>query len=62
MKRLPRRTLCIAFAVFSLHVVNAGAGPITPAEIDTLVARTMKSFDVPGVAVAIVHDDTVVYA
>src|SRR3984885_3541059 len=41
-------------------VVNAQA--ITPDSIDRLVERTLKTFDVPGIAVAIVKDDKMIFA
>jgi CubicO group peptidase (beta-lactamase class C family) len=34
---------------------------ITPDSVDRLVERTLKTFDVPGIAVAIVKDDKIVY-
>jgi CubicO group peptidase (beta-lactamase class C family) len=41
---------------------NAFAQVITPAQIDSLVAKTMKTFDVPGIAVAIIKDDKVIHS
>jgi len=38
------------------------AQPITPGEIDSLVEKTMKTFDVPGIAVAVVKDGEVIHA
>jgi CubicO group peptidase (beta-lactamase class C family) len=35
---------------------------ITTAEIDTLVERTLKTFDVPGIAVAVVKDGKIIHA
>lgn len=35
---------------------------ITPGEIDQLVERTLKTFDVPGIAVGIVKDGRVIFA
>jgi CubicO group peptidase (beta-lactamase class C family) len=35
---------------------------ITPDSIDRLVERTLKTFDVPGIAVAIVKDDKMIFA
>src|SRR5215472_187900 len=35
---------------------------ITSAQIDSLVALTMKTFNVPGIAVAIVKNDTIIHA
>jgi CubicO group peptidase (beta-lactamase class C family) len=34
---------------------------MAPAQIDSLVEKTLKTFDVPGIAVAIVKDDKIVY-
>lgn len=36
--------------------------PIAPAEIDRTVAKAMRTFDVPGIAVGIVKDGALVYA
>jgi CubicO group peptidase (beta-lactamase class C family) len=33
---------------------------LTPAQIDRLVAKTIKTFDVPGIAVAVIKDDKIV--
>jgi CubicO group peptidase (beta-lactamase class C family) len=38
------------------------AEPISAAKIDETVARAMKTFNVPGIAVAVVKDDKVVYS
>ncbi len=40
----------------------AARGPLSPADIDRLVARTMSAFEVPGVAVGIVKDGKLVFA
>jgi CubicO group peptidase (beta-lactamase class C family) len=54
------------FAVTSLFVgVAANAGgraPLSPAEIDRLVSKSMAAFSVPGVAVGIVKDGKLVFA
>jgi CubicO group peptidase (beta-lactamase class C family) len=47
---------CIILASFRVN-----AQVITPDSIDRLVERTLKTFDVPGIAVAIVKDDKIVY-
>jgi len=44
-----------------LLVFSAYSQPITSPEIDSLVERTMKVFNVPGIAVAIVKDDQVIH-
>jgi CubicO group peptidase (beta-lactamase class C family) len=46
--------------VFCAASVRAQSGP--PADLDTYVARVMKTFDVPGLSVAIVKDGKVVVA
>src|SRR5882724_5695823 len=48
--------LCLACVVRT----GAQAGP--PADLDAFVARSMKTFDVPGMAIAIVKDGKVVTA
>jgi len=35
---------------------------ITPDSVDRLVEHTLKTFDVPGIAVAIVKDDKMIFA
>ena len=47
----------LLFGCFTLH-----AQIITPVEVDTLVERTMRAFNVPGIAVAIVKDNQVILA
>jgi CubicO group peptidase (beta-lactamase class C family) len=42
--------------------IQASAQVITPDSIDRLVERTLKTFDVPGIAVAIVKDDKMIFA
>jgi len=41
--------------------VNAYSQVITPDSVDRLVNRTLKTFDVPGIAVAIIKDNKIVY-
>jgi CubicO group peptidase (beta-lactamase class C family) len=56
-----RRACRIAFALFLLFMpmpLLAQQGP--PADLDDYVARSMKTFEVPGMAVAIVKDDKIV--
>lgn len=48
--------------IFLLNVLSSKAQVITSSEIDALVERTLKTFDVPGIAVAIIKDDKVVHA
>lgn len=49
----------ITLVLFIILVSNSFA-QITSNEVDALVERTLKTFDVPGIAVAIVKDGTVV--
>ena len=47
---------------FILGTIIVSAQTITSGEIDSLVDKTMKTFDVPGIAVAIVKDDKVIFS
>lgn len=53
-----------AFAVVAAALLPPAfaAEPIGASTIDQTVARAMKTFDVPGIAVAIVKDDKVIYS
>jgi len=55
----------IKFFVLVIAFISLGsvtyAQVITPDSVDRLVERTLKTFDVPGIAVAIVKDDKIVY-
>ncbi|MBN2416107.1 serine hydrolase [bacterium] len=56
-----------AFALLLLVYMLAATAPagsqsISSVQIDSLVLRTMRTFDVPGIAVAVVKDDSVVHA
>jgi CubicO group peptidase (beta-lactamase class C family) len=53
--------LFVTLSVFSAASASA-AEPVTPAQIDTLVERTMRAFDVPGIAVLVVKDDKVIHS
>lgn len=48
--------------IFLLSILSSKAQVITSPEIDALVERTLKTFDVPGIAVAIIKDDKVIHA
>jgi CubicO group peptidase (beta-lactamase class C family) len=56
-----RAASLLALAVAAAGVAHA-APAITAASIDATVARAMRQFDVPGVAVAVVKDGQVAYA
>jgi len=55
MRKLLLSALCAAIflPVFS---------QLSPTAVDTLVQRTLKAFDVPGIAVAIIKDGKVIHA
>jgi CubicO group peptidase (beta-lactamase class C family) len=60
MPKALRSKLVIAILVASCASLRAQSG--VPADLDTYVANSMKTFDVPGLAVAIVKDGKVVVA
>jgi len=58
MKRIKVFAL-VTFLFASLTMAHA---QMAPADIDQLAERTLKTFDVPGVAIAVVKDGKIVYA
>jgi CubicO group peptidase (beta-lactamase class C family) len=63
MNRPCRIPLASALLVLWLFASLAGAqAPAAPPDLDTLVARVLKTFDVPGVGLAIVKDGQVIVA
>lgn len=56
------RIRLIPFVFLFLGYITSNAQIITSREIDSLVEKTLKTFDVPGIAVAIVKDDKVIHA
>ena len=50
------------FVFLILITVSVSSQTISSGEIDSLVERTMTTFDVPGIAVAIVKDDKVIHS
>ena len=54
------RSTAVVFALVWAAALFAQSGP--PADLDAYVARDMKTFDVPGIAIAIVKDGKVVLA
>jgi len=55
MKKTVFLSLILAFS-------GAVMAQISPAQIDKLVGRTLKTFEVPGIAVAIVKDGKIIHA
>jgi CubicO group peptidase (beta-lactamase class C family) len=49
-------------AIVLLFTITAKTQVITSAQIDSLTALTLKTFDVPGIAVAIVKDGKIIHA
>jgi len=61
------KSLFLSVATALLIATSAGhaaaaKGPLSPAEIDRVVQRTMQVFSVPGIAVGIVKDGKLVFA
>jgi CubicO group peptidase (beta-lactamase class C family) len=53
--------LLLLFFIFFTLSVSIFAQPLTSDQIDALVERTMKTFDVPGIAVAVVKDGKIIH-
>ena len=58
MKKLKTAVTLILFfaATFSVHA------QLTPRQIDSLVEKTLKTFDVPGIAVAVIKDGEIIHS
>ncbi len=61
MQTFKRVFVAAFFSCFLFNAISVKA-QTAPAAIDSLVARTLKTFDVPGIAVAVVKDGKIVYA
>src|SRR3978361_227395 len=48
--------------LFLLSAFNSKSQVITSSEIDSLTELTLKTFDVPGIAVAVVKDGKIIHA
>jgi len=60
MNQFRNRLISFAFLMLGCFAVNAQI--ITSAGIDSLVERTLKTFDVPGIAVAVVKDNKIIHS
>jgi CubicO group peptidase (beta-lactamase class C family) len=60
--RFFRRQLLAVILLASATTALAQRAPVVPPDLDTYVQRVMKSFDVSGIALAVVKDDEVVVA
>ena len=58
MKNFKLFLLTFILFVFTFSI---SAQPITSSQIDALVERTLKTFDVPGIAVAVVKDGKIIH-
>ena len=54
--------LILAITIFLAGTIAGNAQVITSAQIDSLAEKTLKTFEVPGIAVAIVKDGKVIHA
>ena len=59
---MSRSKLSLLLAGFLSFGITISKAQMAPAAIDSPVERTLKTFDVPGISVAIVKDGKVVYA
>ena len=57
-----KRSVIAFFAVILVGIVEAQSQAAAPADLDAYVASSMKTFNVPGMAVAIVKDGKIVVA
>jgi len=56
-----KKTLFLVIVlVFALNAVKTQV--LTTAQIDSIATLTLKTFDVPGIAVAVIKDDKVIHA
>src|SRR5580698_11128822 len=62
VRRLPIVLVLAYLPSMGSWAASPPALPISPATIDATVARAMKAFQVPGMAVGIVKDGKLVYA
>src|SRR4051812_17384928 len=58
--RILQRFSLLAFSLLCFSIIHAQ--PLTGKAIDALVDRSMKAFDVPGIAVAIIKDGKVIHS
>ena len=52
----------IALVLLCLTLNNLSAQVITTPQIDALVEKVLKAFDVPGISVGIIKDDKLIFA
>jgi CubicO group peptidase (beta-lactamase class C family) len=57
-----RKTALISFVSILLTLNTLCGQAISALQIDTLVEKVLKTFDVPGIAVAVIKDDKIIHA
>jgi CubicO group peptidase (beta-lactamase class C family) len=62
MKKISSLNKVVLFVFLILSTISISAQTLSSVEIDSLVEKTMRTFDVPGIAVAIVKDDNVIHS
>jgi CubicO group peptidase (beta-lactamase class C family) len=62
MKKTAVRFSLVLLLIKSHFFVTAQVQPITSAEVDQLTERVLKTFEVPGIAVAIIKDGKVIHS
>ena len=62
MKKTAVRFSLVFLLIISHFFVTAQVQPITSAEVDQLTERVLKTFEVPGIAVAIIKDGKVIHS
>ncbi len=59
---MKNNVLLSLFLLANIGSFSAHAQPITSPQIDALVQRVLTTFDVPGIAVAVVKDGSIIHA
>jgi CubicO group peptidase (beta-lactamase class C family) len=62
MKNFVNACKIYVFSLLWILSVHIHAQPVTSDEIDSLVEKSMKTFNVPGIAVAVIKDGEVIHA
>ncbi|MFD1096490.1 serine hydrolase [Salegentibacter chungangensis] len=61
MKKIYLRSLMLSILLFSFSQFISAQQGLSESQIDSLVEKTMKTFNVPGIAVAVLKDNKVVH-
>ena len=57
-----KKTALFALLLYGLMLNKINAQVITPTQIDNLVEKVLKAFDVPGISIGIIKDDKLIFA